>query len=287
MSTQQSLKTRIRTATNILHIAEAMEIVASVQFRKLVHKMEHLTSYHSKLNQLNANLNSSIEMVLNPLFKERPVVKLAVIIMAGDKGLCGSYNDRAFKAAEKFLKDNDSRYEIELYLIGRKALDYFKNKKWNIKKSFVNFSRTLNEVSLYEWAKELLHSYLMKEFDSLWVISTYFKNMLSREPRSEKLLPMTLLSPEEMAQPQGDFIFEPKPEEIYEKIIPYYFYVKLQTLLFNSHASELSSRIVAMKSSSKNAKEMIEELTLIKNKNRQLMITNEILEITAGAESLK
>lgn len=285
MSTQQSLKARIRTADNILHIAEAMEVVASVQFHKLLHKMGHFRIYSNKLIQLMNQIKLSIDSVEHFLFEVRPCRRLGVIIVAGDKGLCGSYNDQALKKAEEFLKTIDSE-KVDLFLLGKKAVDHFKNKHWKISKSIETLNRSASEDVINQWTKEYIASFEKEEIDELWIISTHYLNVLKREVQLEKILPLELSQAKSRAE-SAPFLFEPSPLEIYQKMIPYFFYIKLQLFLMNSQASELSSRMIAMKSAAKNAKEMIDKLVLIKNKNRQMAITNEILEISAGAESLK
>lgn len=285
MSTQQQLKTRIRTATNILHIAEAMEIVASVQFRKLSNRTKNFHVYANKFVEVIGHLKVEDAWNTHSLFTQRPVKKIGVLIVAGDKGLCGSYNESILKFAEKFLSTQDTQ-DIELFLIGKKAVDYFKNKKWAIGQTVPHFSRSLNEVHVNQWSKDYLAAFTNHVFDELYCIYTHFLTLLTREPKVEKLLPLPVHNGS-AAPTQQEVLFEPSLASIYASAVPYYFTIRLLGILYDASAAELSSRMVAMKSSAKNAKEMIERLTLLKNKNRQLMITNEILEITAGAESLR
>lgn len=285
MSTHHNLKQRLRSVQNIQHITQAMEIVAGVRFRKLIRKIEDFRLYAQKLAELVDRVKLNLDAKQHPLFQSRNTQRIGVIIVASDKGLCGSYNENLFREAEKFLKTLNSD-QVELILFGHKAADYFKNKKWKIKERNLDFTRNLSESAIKEWSTEYSAAFEKQEFDELWIVFTHFKNILSREARIEKILPLANNQPQSELT-SIDFIFEPDPEQIYQNLIPYFFYAKLQTLLFESYASELSSRMVAMKAATKNADEMIEKLTLIKNKNRQLSITTEILEITAGAEGLK
>lgn len=285
MTTQQNLKHRLQSTQNILHITQAMEVVASVRYRKLTHKIEHFQFYADKMSEVMSHLQLSSGDESHPLFQSRLRKKIGVIIVTADKGLCGSYNDNVLKEAEKFLKGFDLK-EIELIPIGHKSVEYFKKRAWNIKASVPEFSRQLVDESVKKLSNELIGWFEEEAFDELWIVSTHFKNMLSRKVEVQKLLP--LVKPEIETQKSAvDFIFEPQAQAIYQEVVPYYFYIKLQSFLFDAMASELSSRMTAMKSAAKNAEEMIEKLTLIKNKNRQLSITREILEITAGAESLQ
>jgi F-type H+-transporting ATPase subunit gamma len=284
MSTQQQIRHRLRSVKNILHITQAMEIVASVQFRKLLHRMEHFRTYAEKLAGIIGRLNSAAD-AQHPLFQQRPRAKVGVIVIAGDKGLCGSYNEHIFAETEKLLK-TFPREQVELVIFGKKAFEHFTRGNWQVLHNHIDYTRKLTEDNIREWSVELTADFEEKQYDELWMVYTNFRNVLAREPRIEKILP---LEKEQVAVERqvSDFIFEPSPEDIYQRIIPYFFYTKLQSHLLESYASELASRMIAMKSAAKNAEEMIDTLTLVMNKNRQLSITNEILEITAGAESLR
>lgn len=287
MSTQQSLRLRIRSANNIKHITQAMEVVAGVRFRKLMNKMEHFRTYSNKFTELVEAIQYGADDTSHVLFKKRPVKHVGVIVVAGDKGLCGSYNDKLLREAEKFIKTLPTN-QVELILLGNKAIDYFKNKPWSIKLEQPEFTRHLSDGAVKRWSTELIASFEKEEFDELWIVYTHYINIVSREVEKEKILPLDIrTSSGDAGGQKRDFIFEPDPAQIYQSMIPFFFYAKLHSHLYESYASELSSRMVAMKAATKNAEEVIDKLTLIKNKNRQLSITKEILEITAGAEGLK
>lgn len=287
MSTQQTLRNRLHSVDNIMHITQAMEVVSGVRFRKLMGKMEHFKLYSNKLSEIVDRLKLSADTSHHPLFQSRPLQRIGVIVVAGDKGLCGSYNDRILKGAEKFIKTLESD-RVDLHLFGNKAIDYFKKKSWNIKQTIHDLSRNLTEENVRKWSEQFITSFENIEYDELWIVFTHFKTILSSEIKIEKILPLESKNEEKTEDSlRIDYIFEPNPEKIYYSIIPYFFYAKIQSILYQSYASELSSRIISMKAATKNAEDMIEKLTLIKNKNRQLAITKEILEITAGAEGLK
>lgn len=287
MSTQQSLRLRIRSAQNIKHITQAMEVVAGVRFRKLMNKMEHFRVYSDKFTELVDQLKSGVGVDEHILFKKRPTQNIGVVVVSGDKGLCGSYNDKLLKEAEKFLKTLPTG-QVELILLGNKAVDYFKNKQWKIKRKQPDFTRNLSEGIVRQWSIEYTKSFEKGEYDELWIVYTHYINVLAREVQIEKILPLDVeATSSSKAKPSLDFIFEPNPATIYHYMIPFFFYAKLHSHLYESYASELSSRMIAMKAATKNAEEVIDKLTLIKNKQRQLNITKEILEITAGAEGIK
>lgn len=288
MLNQQSLRRRLKSVKNILNITQAMEVVSGVRFRKLMQKMEHFRAYSSKMSEIVAHLKQVSDVPRHPLMVVRPAQRIAVIVVASDKGLCGSYNEHIFKAANKFLAGY-SADQVELYLFGHKAADRFKRSPWKIAGSTLDYSRKLTEESVKEWSKNFATAFEKQEFDELWVVYTHFKNVISREIRTEKILPLDVstTSPSEHIASPISILFEPDPLQIYQKLIPLSFYVKMLSLLLDAYAAELSCRIIAMKAAAKNAEEMIDKLTLLKNKSRQLSITTEILEITAGAEGIK
>lgn len=284
MTTQQILRKRLTSARNILHITQAMELVAGVRFRKLATKMEHFRFYANKLSEMIEDLKLSTHAD-HPLFQQRPVQNIRVILIGSDKGLCGSYNANLIKESQKFL-NRFSPDQISLILIGNKIIDHFKKESWKIEKQISDLAHKLTENDVAALSRELAAGFIQGEFDELWVLYTHFKNVMVKIPQLEKVLPLKNVSASQTRSPIN-FIFEPTPEMIYTNLIPRFFYTKLHALLFESHASELASRMIAMKAATKNAEEMIDKLTLIKNKNRQFNITREILEITAGAEGIK
>jgi F-type H+-transporting ATPase subunit gamma len=289
MSTQQNLRKRLSSIENVKHITEAIELVAGVKFKKLAQKMEYFRTYTNSFSEMIEHLASATEDKSHPLLQVREAKRIVVMIIGSDKGLCGSYNAHVFRCAEKFLHEHSSQH-IELIVAGRRTVEHFKKEKWPIKESLLDYTRSMNEMSIKEWAEKQITSFIREEFDELWVVFTHFKSILSKEQRVERILPLQQNQishfSKESEQPLN-YIFEPGPQTIYTTILPYFFYTKMQSLLFESYAAELANRIISMKAATKNADEMIEKLTLIRNKERQYGITKEILEITAGAEGIK
>lgn len=285
MSTQQQIRNRLTSVHNILHITQAMEVVAGVQFRKVMNKMEQFQFYSKQLTQMMEKLTNAMEVSQFAICEVRKVERIGVIIIASDKGLCGSYNENLFRAAESFLKTLNPN-PVELFLYGHKTLNHFKKGNWPIKKTVFDWARLLSYSNVKEWSKEYVTCFENAEFDELWVVYTHFLNIITKEIRIEQLLPLKQQKSQQESS-NHSVLFEPEPEKIYENILPTFFFTKIQATLLDAQASELASRIISMKAATKNAEEMIEELTLIKNKNRQYSITKEILEITAGAEGLK
>lgn len=295
MLNQQTLRKKLASTHNIKHITEAIELVASVKLQNLLQKIEHFRFYATKLMEIVENLTQVIGGQAHPFFEMREVKSIGVIVISSDKGLCGSYNSNLLKQADHFL-DQHSNAQLKLILFGQKSVDHYSKRAYEIQHKHVNYVSKLNETHIKAWSAEFIESFENSELDEVWVVYTHYKNILVRETKVEKILPMQKkevkeviglkVSKEQEKNTQLDYILEPQAEEIYSKIIPYALYTKFQALLLESQAAELSARVVSMKTANTNAEDMIKKLTLIKNKIRQSGITEEILEINAGAEGI-
>lgn len=295
MLNQQTLRKKLASTHNIKHITEAIELVASVKLQKLLQKIESFRFYATKLREIVENLTQVVKEQAHPFFEVREVKSIGVIIITSDKGLCGSYNSNLLKQADRFL-DEHSNKQLKLTLFGQKSLDHYSKRDYEIQNTYINYASKINESHVKAWCTEWTQLFENKKLDEVWVLYTHYKNVLAREPKAEKILPMQKekvkdreggdVSKDQALSMPVDYIFEPDAEKIYHHIIPYALSTHLLSLLLESQASELSSRVVSMKAATTNAEEMITKLTLIKNKIRQFGITKEILEINAGAEGI-
>lgn len=284
MATLRDIRQKIHSASNIQKITQAMELVAASRLRKAQVKAESSRPYALKIKEiLNRLINGSHELLKHPLIAGRAVRKTGLVIIAGDRGLCGGYNQSVFTAAEKFLKKyNDD--QVELIPVGRKSVDYFRTKQWAISSKIEEWGGKITYLQIEELTKNLTDFYLKGQLDEIWIIYTHFISINTWEVRLEKFLNIDIHTP--TSSPSG-YILEPNAEEIFAKILPCYFATKIQSVLNDSYASELAARISSMRAATKNAEEMIEELTLERNKIRQSGITRELIEITSGSESLR
>lgn len=295
MLSQQALRKKIAATHNIKHIAEAIELVASVKLQKLLQKTENFRFYAKKLIEIVENLTDAVGGQVHPFFEVREVKNVGVVVITGDKGLCGSYNSNVLKQADHFLEQL-SHVQVKLILFGQKCVDHYSKSSYDILQRQVAYSSKINEENVRGWGSEFARAFEDQHLDEVWVVYTHYKNILVRETKVEKILPMQKSGFIELTAVhagkdhnkgiKSDYIFEPAAAEIYLKIIPSALYTKFQSLLLDSQISELSARVVSMKAAATNAEEMITKLTLIKNKIRQFGITKEILEINAGAEGI-
>lgn len=299
MSTLRDIRQRLRSIENIKKITDTMERVAAARLRTAQQKAEQSRPYISKMKDILQKV--AVADITHPLFEQREVKKIGVVVIAADRGLSGSYNSTIFAETDAFLK----RYapgEVELFLFGRKAIDYYGKKQWKIRYQLSQWAdhTSFHEVSLF--SNQLVQAFLAHELDEVWLIYTQYINVMTRRIMVEKFLNIGKSEFEKKYEPKkavrrsvedapapsrpkvnGDYIFEPSANEVLGQILPRYCMTRIETALFESYASELGARIVAMQTASRNSEEMIAELTLVKNKTRQRDITREMIEITSGS----
>lgn len=284
MATLRDIRKRIRSVENIKQITRAMEMVAAARLRKAQTKAEQAQPYAAKMRHILENLATASGEFTHPLYEQREVKKTGLVVVAADRGLCGSYNTNIFQVTDRFLKEL-GQDKVELILVGRKAVEYYRRRKWSIKKRVPEWGGKITYLQIKNLTNELVQWFLNGELDEIWLAYTHFISIPVHKIVLEKFL--NIEKPKSEQKIITDYIFEPNPAEIYAEILPRYCVTKIQTVLAEAFASELAARMISMGAATKNAEEMIENLTLVRNKARQAAITKEMLEITAGAEALK
>lgn len=281
MSSLREIKRRLKSVENIKQIAKAMEMVAASRLRRAQAKAQQSKPYTIKIKEIINNLLT--EEYKHALFEKREVKKIALVVVSGDRGLCGSYNANIISAATQFLQKHPN---AELICIGRKAAEHFQNKKWKIRHQMTKWSGKITFQEIKKFAKDLIEWFLSKEYDEIWLVYAHYVTVMVREIKIEKFLNIENMSNHEKKRTES-FLYEPNTAEIFKQLIPRFCITKIKNVFDEAYASELAARVVSMRSATKNAKEMIEKLTLTRNKVRQESITKEMLEITSGAEGLK
>jgi F-type H+-transporting ATPase subunit gamma len=214
----------------------------------------------------------------------REVKRRALIVITSDRGLSGAFNVNLIKAAETRLRAGGS--PTSLVTLGRKGADYFRRRNASVLVSNAELGGVASWKLAEELSRDLSARFFAGEIDEIDIVYTHFRSALVRSIVVDPYLPLGRAEAAEVA-PQRDYIFEPSPEAILEKIVPYFLAMRLYMALAESVASEHGARMVAMGSATKNANEMIQNLTLHMNRTRQATITRELVEIVAGAEALK
>ena len=284
MATLREIRTRIRSVRNTAQITKTMEMVSAAKLRRAQSAVESARPYATLLREVLQNLaQASSGEVLHPAFVRREVKTRALVLVTSDRGLAGAFNANLVRAAE--LRIREAGRPTRLVLLGKKGYAYFRRRNADV----LAFRDDMGGVADWKYAealsRDLLERFLSGEVDEVDLVTTKFKSALSREITLETLLPLGSLR--EAGAPSRDYIFEPGPEEIVARIVPYFLAMRIYTALAESAASEHGARMIAMGSATKNANEMIQNLTLHMNRTRQATITRELVEIVAGAEALK
>jgi F-type H+-transporting ATPase subunit gamma len=297
-ATLRELRGRIRSAGSIKKITKAQEMIAASRIGKAQARLQEARPYAEELTRVLTTLAQEAALD-HPLLVERPEPKRAgVLVVSSDRGLCGAYNSGAFRRAEElFSLLRESGKTPVLYTVGRKALNYYTFRNWEIIESWTGFSERPSYENAAEVAETLVSAFMAgvgdngdseerAGVDELHIVYSEFKSMMSQSPSAHRIAPMVVEYIEEDTGPHTLYSFEPDATTLFDALLPRYLATRVYTALLESAASELASRQRAMKSASDNADDLIKALTLEANRERQAQITQEISEIVGGANAL-
>jgi F-type H+-transporting ATPase subunit gamma len=225
----------------------------------------------------------------HPLLASREEKRTLYVVVTSDRGLCGSFNSNICKRAERLWHSGVAEgRDVQLALIGRKGRDYFRSRKGPVYHQFEDVWDNLGRESARHVARKILRPFLNGEVDAIYLIYNEFKSAMSQEVIAYPLFPLqATVQDEEEGEPGAHFIFEPDQDALLLRLVPMYVEITILRALYESMASELGARMTAMDAATKNASDMIADLTLQYNRVRQAAITTELLEIIGGAEALQ
>ena len=290
------IRRRIKSVKNTQQITKAMKMVSAAKLKRAQDRVVTARPFANKMTEvLGALASRTDENFHHPLLDARGDNRYLLLLVTADKGLCGAFNTNLIKAGQAFIRDNSSK-QIELITAGRKGRDFFRRRQFTIVgeyigltgKGRVDFSEAL------EVAGDVIKRFTDdQEIDKVFLIYNEFKTVLQQRVVTEQLLPVSRTNENEAtpaapAEPRNlvDYVYEQPPAEIFSVLLPRLVETQVFRALLESVASEQGARMTAMDSASKNAKELIEGLTLNMNRVRQAAITNEIIEIVSGASVL-
>jgi len=289
MPNLRDLKRRTQSVKNTQQITKAMKMVSASKLRRAQDAILSARPFAKKMLEVLNSLATRADAAAHPLLHEREPANVDVVVISADKGLCGSFNANIMKRAEDFLGGLESE-TLDVQVVGKKTRDYFKRRKYNIRHQFVDIFRDLTYDTAGSIARPLIERYSDAEsedrVDAVYLIYNEFKNGMQQDVVVERLLPIEKLEFEKPEE-ELDYIYEPTAAEIYDAVIPRHVEYQVWHALLESAAAEHAARMTAMDNASKNASELIEQLTLTMNKVRQTTITREILEIVSGAEAIR
>src|SRR5919202_3454732 len=293
MASVQDLKRRIRSVTNTRKITKAMELVASARLRRAQSRIEAMRPYADRMLELMAVTSRAAGSVRLPLLQRREVRRVALLPITADRGLAGAFNAQILRrtfALERELRAEGA--EVTWLVSGRKGRSTLRFRGYDVAQAWMGHSERPEYADAQAIARRAAELYANDEVDRVVVIYNKFRSALSQEVTVQDLLPI----PEKVvaggeddaheAALRGDFIYEPEPEQILARLLPVYVETELYRALLESAASEQGARMTAMRNASSNAADLIGTLTLAMNRARQAEITQEILEVVAGADAL-
>ncbi len=287
MAGSKEIRTKIKSVQNTRKITKAMEMVAASKMRKAQERMRAARPYGEKIRNVAAHISHANPEYRHPFLITRDTVKkVGIIVVTADKGLCGGLNTNVLRLALTKIKEWDSEGEqFEVCCIGNRGLGFMQRLGANVVSHVIGLGDKPHMDKLIGAVKLMLDGYIEDRFDRLMIFYTRFINTMKQEAVMEQLLP---LSGEKLGVPSGswDYIYEPEAKAVLDQALSRYIEALIYQAVSENMASEQSARMVAMKSASDNAGDVIDELTLIYNKTRQAAITKELSEIVGGAAAI-
>ncbi|HSS45251.1 MAG TPA: ATP synthase F1 subunit gamma [Thermoanaerobaculia bacterium] len=288
MASLIDIRRRLRSVKNTQQITKAMKLVAAARLRRSQDRVIAARPYAKALRGLLASVSSSAGEARHPLLSVREEKRVLLLVVAGDKGLCGAFNANIHRAVHALLA-RETRWEsVTILPIGKKALDYWKRRKTPLApKAYPGILSRVTYAEAREIAGELAEAFSAGRIDAVYVVYNEFKSVLTQIVRTEKILPISSGQTAPTAAGSApEYIYEPEPDAILAKLLPRDLEFVIFRTLLESAAAEHGARMTAMDAASRNAGEMIDSLTLTYNRARQARITKELIEIVSGAAAL-
>lgn len=298
MASVREIKRRIKSVKNIAQVTRAMQMVAASKMRRAQEQALASRPYAAKAWEILLHLSSQYGAVdlLHPLLRKREQVNhVAIIMITSDKGLAGAYNGNMIRKVSRYMRQNNAE-DASLITVGRKGRDFMVRYGRKVVAEFTDLPAQPTLLDSLPIARIALDGFLTGEFDEVYLAYTDFINTLTQEPVVRMLLPikpgnieskvMSEYLGQETTMAKADYIYEPNAENLLDTLLPRFTELQIYQAMVEAFASEHSARMVAMRSATENAKDLIGDLTLTYNKARQEAITKEMLDIAGGAEAL-
>lgn len=309
MPSLQDLRRRVRAVKNMRQITKAMKMVAASKLRRAQERILKGRPYAQAMLRVFNSLAARTDEHLHPLLQEKPAGRVLLIVVTADRGLAGSFNANVIKGAAEFIAQQPRvsprtdgatgssapvGREIALALVGRKGRDFFMRRGFDVRYEEVGLFQNVQWSHAQTIATTAINEFLRGDVSAVYLVYNEFRSVMVQRVAVERLLPIANLDGTENADgtkfgdpsTATDYLFEPTPEELLNTFLPFHVAVQVNRALLESSAAEHAARMTAMDSATRNAREMVDRLTLYMNKVRQAAITREIIEIVAGAQSV-
>lgn len=288
MPSLRDIKRKITSVKKTQQITKAMKMVAAAKLRRAQDRVVAARPYSRKMLAVIANLAGRVERAQHPLLAKREPKKVKLVVLTSDRGLCGAYNTNILRKAVEVVKQfQASGKEVRINIVGRKGRDFFKKRdQYSIGKAWSDLG-AIDYAKAADVGKNIVDRFAAGDSDEVYLLYNEFKSVIQQKVTLEKLLPVEPPTERDPFMSSVDYIYEPSAEAILGSILPKHIEVQVYRSMLESQASEMGARMTAMDSATRNAREMIDRLTLKFNKQRQAAITKELSEIVGGAEVLK
>ena len=288
------IRRRVRAVKSTQQITKAMKMVSSSKLRRAQERILKSRPYAQEMLRVFNNLATRTDNAAHPLLNDDPLAaRTLIIVITADRGLCGGFNTNVAKAALQFSIDQpkspDGR-DVAMALVGRKARDFFLRRGFDVLYEEVGLFQNVKWSHAQAIAATAIKEFLGPDISSVYLVYNEFKSVISQRVVIEKLLPIPRLRAEDTdagasAGQASDYLFEPDPAQLLNTLLPMHVAVQVNRALLESSAAEHAARMQSMDSATRNAKEMVDRLTLYMNKVRQAAITREIIEVVSGAQA--
>lgn len=289
MANLKEVKQRIISVSSTQQITKAMKMVAAAKLRKAQDKIVQMRPYSQKLTSILNNVAGAMGSELQISYAEnREVRNVLIIAMTSDKGLCGAFNSNIIKATVQLTASTYKDKNVTVLPLGKKAFEFFGRRSYNVISGYSDIFNNLSFENVREIAMTAMNSFTSGEFDQVVLVYNHFRNVATQDVTVEQFLPMQGADlGDSVKSSQTDYVLEPSPKYIVEELVPTSLKTQFYKAVLESNASEHGARMTSMDKATENAGELLKDLKLMYNRSRQAAITNEILEIVAGANALE
>jgi F-type H+-transporting ATPase subunit gamma len=289
------IRRRVRATKSTQQITKAMKMVSSSKLRRAQERIVRSRPYAHEMLRVFNSLATRVDASAHPLLKDDPLsARTLLVVISADRGLCGSFNTNVIKTSAQYITEHPTEpgREVALALVGRKGRDFFNRRGFDVKYEEVGLFQNVKWAHAQAIANTCIKEFLGPDVSSVYLVYNEFRSIISQRVVLERLLPIPKLPATETSagtslEVQGaEYLFEPSPGELLDTLLPFHVAVQVNRALLESSAAEHAARMTAMDAATRNAKDMVDRLTLYMNKVRQAAITREIIEIVAGAQAI-
>jgi F-type H+-transporting ATPase subunit gamma len=289
MPTLLDFRRRIRSVKNTQQLTRAMKFVAAARLRRAQERAIAARPYARQIARVLRSAMGRIENPVHPLLERRAEEKLLLVVVTGERGLCGAFNANVLRKAAEFLREHEGK-EVLTLPVGKKGRDALRKQGREFAGEYVNVLALVDFEDARRIATQVIELYTTRCVDAAYIVFSEFKSALGPRLLLEKLLPIETIeaeevTPAEMLTEHVDYLYEQPAEHLMDRLLPRYVEAQTYRFMLESSAAEHAARMAAMEAATENAGEVIEQLTLFMNKVRQAVITKEIIEVVGGAAS--